>query len=154
MDKEKPIKRHRAIQPLSRDHHHSLLLSWKIRTGFSKGIAPERIKRYADWFFVHHVRPHFEIEEQYMFPILGPQNESVKRAISEHRRLTRLFNEADGISKSLSLIEEELERHIRFEERILFNEIQQAATEAQLKKVAEMHDDEKFKETTEDEFWK
>ncbi|MCG2460693.1 hemerythrin domain-containing protein [Flavobacteriaceae bacterium F89] len=154
MNTQKPIKRHKAIQPLSRDHHHSLLLSWKIRTGFSKGVAPERIKKYADWFFVNHIMPHFKMEEKYMFPILGLQNESVKRAISEHRRLTRLFNQTDEISKSLSLIEEELERHIRYEERVLFNEIQQAATEPQLQKVAEMHDDEKFLDNTEDEFWK
>ena len=35
----KPQKRHKALQPLSREHHHGLLLSWKIRTGFSKDIA-------------------------------------------------------------------------------------------------------------------
>jgi hemerythrin-like domain-containing protein len=154
MNKEKPIKRHKAIQPLSRDHHHSLLLSWKIRTGFTKGVEPERIKKYADWFFINHVKPHFEMEEKYMFPILGLENERIKKAISEHRRLTRLFNETDEISKSLSLIEEELERHVRFEERVLFNEIQLAATEEQLQKVAEIHEDEKFQENTEDEFWK
>src|SRR5690606_10923423 len=30
---EKPIKRNKDLQPFSRDHHHSLLLCWKIRTG-------------------------------------------------------------------------------------------------------------------------
>ena len=37
----KPQKRHKALQPLSREHHHGLLLSWKIRSGFNKkGIIP------------------------------------------------------------------------------------------------------------------
>jgi len=26
-----PIKRHVALQPVSREHHYGLLLSWKIR---------------------------------------------------------------------------------------------------------------------------
>ncbi|WP_241739476.1 hypothetical protein [Aestuariibaculum marinum] len=32
----KPLKRHKALQPLSREHHYGLLLTWKIRTGFKK----------------------------------------------------------------------------------------------------------------------
>ncbi len=155
MNKEskKPIKRHKNLQPLSRDHHHSLLLCWKIRTGFSKGIEPERIKRYSDWFFEHHIRPHFEIEEKDVFPILGSHNEMVKKAISEHRRLARLFRDSVDVSKSLSLIEEELERHIRFEERVLFNEIQKVATEQQLKTISKLHTDEKFSDNANDPYW-
>ena len=58
----KPQKRHKALQPLSREHHHGLLLSWKIRSGFSKNIEPKRIRTYADWFFKTHLIPHFEME--------------------------------------------------------------------------------------------
>lgn len=154
MEPKKPLKRHEAIQPLSRDHHHSLLLCWKIRTGFSKGVAPSRIKHYADWFFQKHIAPHFAIEEKYVFPILGEQNELLKRALSEHRRLAYLFDAQEDVSKSLSLIEEELEQHIRFEERVLFQEIQKKASENQLKVIEEIHSDQKFLENTEDLFWK
>ena len=153
MEEKKAIKRNKNLQPLSRDHHHSLLLCWKIRMGFSKEVAVERIKRYADWFFEYHICPHFEMEEQHLFPILGMRNKLVKQAISEHSRLRRLFNDNDDVTKSLNLIEEELEKHVRFEERILFNEIQQVASEEQLNIVSELHTDEKFKENTEDEFW-
>jgi len=153
METKKPIKRNKNLQPLSRDHHHTLLLCWKIRTGFSKNVEPERIKRYADWFFEHHIRPHFEMEEKYLFPILGNDNELVKRALAEHRRLGRLFRDTDTISKSLSLIEEELEKHVRFEERVLFGEIQKVATEAQLETISKTHTDEKFRDNTNDTFW-
>src|SRR5680860_688473 len=104
MELKKPIKRNKSLQPLSRDHHHSLLLCWKIRTGFTKDVAVERIKRYTDWFFENHIRPHFEMEEKYLFPILGNNNQLVKKAIAEHRRLGRLFNDTKDIDKSLSLI--------------------------------------------------
>lgn len=150
----KPIKRNIDLQPISRDHHHSLLLCWKIRKGMRKHVEVGRIKKYADWFFENHIQPHFEIEETYVFPILGDDNERVKKALSEHRRLKRLFEDKDEIEKSLSRIEEELEAHIRFEERSLFNEIQKVATEEQLKQVSTHHHDSKFQENTEDEFWK
>lgn len=148
-----PIKRHRAMQPLSRDHHHGLLLCWKIRTGLAKGIATQRIKRYADWFFINHALPHFELEERYLFPILGTQNESVQRAILEHARLTGLFRDTDDIEKSLDAIQAELGKHIRFEERTLFAEIQKSATEEQLLTILKIHNDEKFNDNTDDPFW-
>lgn len=153
MENRKPIKRNKAIQPLSRDHHHNLLLCWKIRKGFSKGIATERMKKYTDWFFENHVASHFGIEEKYLFPVLGKDHEMVKKALSEHRRLERLFKDETAVEKSLSLLEEELESHVRFEERELFNEIQKKATPQQLEIIAEKHTDGKFKENTEDEFW-
>ena len=114
----KPQKRHKALQPLSREHHHGLLLSWKIRAGFSKNIEPKRIKVYAD-----------------------------------HRRLKRLFTESDDEAKTLSKIEEELDKHIRFEERVLFPEIQKAATEKQLALIEEIHQDDDFIDKLDDAFW-
>ena len=150
----KPLKRHKALQPLSRDHHHGLLLSWKIRSGFSKKIEPERIKTYADWFFETHLIPHFKLEEKYVFTLLDADNDLVKQALAEHRRLIRLFKTEDDIEKSLSKIEEELELHIRFEERILFPQIQKVATEVELALIAEIHHDENFVDKVDDEFWR
>lgn len=111
------------------------------------------MKRYSDWFFEHHVLPHFKIEETYLFPVLGKEHEMVKKALAEHRRLERLFREEKDIEKSLSLIEEEMEKHVRYEERELFKEIQAQATEEQLAIVEENHKEEKFQDNTEDEFW-
>jgi hemerythrin-like domain-containing protein len=149
----KPLKRHKDLQPISRDHHHSLLLSWKIRQGFKKGIAPVRIKKYCDWFFVTHIVPHFEIEEEYIFPILGENNELVKKALSEHRRLIKLFSDEDDYERSLSLLEEELESHIRFEERVLFTEVQTVASADQLKAIKLIHKEGEFIDNKADEFW-
>ncbi len=152
--KREPIKKSKAIQPLSREHHHSLLLCWKIRKGFSKEVEVRRIKKYNDWFFENHIKPHFKIEEKYVFPVLGDEHELVKKALAEHRRLSRLFENDEEVEKSLSRIEEELEAHIRFEERVLFNEIQKVASEEQLDRIDEHHTKTKFQENIEDEFWK
>jgi iron-sulfur cluster repair protein YtfE (RIC family) len=148
-----PIKRNEYLQAVSREHHHGLLLSWKIRTGFKKQIDPERIEKYANWFFKNHLLDHFEIEEKYIFSILDKENELVKKARTEHRRLIRLFESKTGIPKKLSLIEEELESHIRFEERVLFNEIQAVATTEQLELIKMNHTEENFKDNLSDPFW-
>ncbi|WP_040253415.1 hemerythrin domain-containing protein [Psychroserpens mesophilus] len=149
----KPLKRHKALQSLSREHHHGLLLSWKIRTGFNKEIEPERIRAYANWFYQNHLIPHFEIEETLIFPILEPDHELIKRALAEHRRLRRIFTETENDTKTLSKIEEELEQHIRFEERVLFPEIQKVATEAQLLHIENIHQPDDFKDHFVDAFW-
>lgn len=150
----KPQKRHKALQPLSREHHHGLLLSWKIRVGFSKDIDPKRIRTYADWFYKNHLIPHFEIEENHIFPILEDENELVKRALAEHRRLKRLFEEREDDTKTLHRIEEELEQHIRFEERVLFPEIQNLATEDEFLHIERSHQPEKFVDNENDPFWR
>ncbi|WP_100610278.1 cation-binding protein [Confluentibacter lentus] len=150
---QKPLKRHKALQPLSREHHHGLLLSWKIRAGFSKNIAPERIKMYADWFFKTHLTSHFEMEEQYVFSVLEPNNEFVKKALADHKLLRRLFAD-DNIEMALSKIEEVLDAHIRFEERVLFQEIQKVATELQLVDIEKIHQETDFVDKLDDEFWK
>jgi len=149
-----PQKRHKALQPLSREHHHGLLLSWKIRSGFSKAIDPKRMRVYADWFFRNHLIPHFEMEETHIFTILDAENELVKRALAEHRRLKRLFTDTNDDAKTLSKIEEELEQHIRFEERILFPEIQKVATDTQMLQIEKIHQPEDFKDNLDDEFWR
>jgi len=150
---KKPLKRVEALKSFSREHHHGLLLGWKIRKGMSNGIAIDRIKKYADWFFENHLVPHFEDEEKYIFPILGEDHEMIKKALAEHRRLTRLFTEEEDVEKALHHIEEELDRHIRFEERELFMLIQEVATPEQLKKIEEVHDDSDFVDNTTDVFW-
>ncbi|HOO09959.1 MAG TPA: hemerythrin domain-containing protein [Cyclobacteriaceae bacterium] len=156
MTKTLPVKRADALRPLSHDHHHGLLLSWKIRTGFRKGIDPARIKKYADWVFAGQLQPHFEIEEEYVFPILGEHNELTKRALAEHRKIRRLFQATTDMEKNLVLIEEKLEGHIRFEERVLFNEVQQVASPAELERIAAVHTPTASLQEGEweDEFWK
>ena len=153
MISNRPLKRAIELQPLSHDHHHGLQLCWKIRTGFSRKIELERIKKYADWFFVTHLEPHFELEENYIFTVLDSSHELVKQALTDHRRLKRLFTQTSDLEKALGRIEEELEKHIRFEERVLFPEIQSEATELQLSKISEIHTHEVFVENVEDVFW-
>ena len=148
-----PIKRHISLQPLSRDHHQALLLCWKIKKGLAANIDPERIKKYVDWFYSEHIIPHFEAEEKFIFPILSEDHELIKQALEEHKRLKSYFEASSDLTTAFRNIETELEKHIRFEERVLFNEIQSSATAEQLQLFADAHKEGIFCENYEDEFW-
>ena len=97
--------------------------------------------------------PHFALEENYIFPILGDDHELVKIALLQHKRLHMLFSETDDPTKSLRFIEEELKEHIRYEEGVLFKKIQIRATETQLQIISKNNNDEKFNDNTDDPFW-
>lgn len=148
-----PIKRNENLQSISRDHHHGLLICWKIKTGLKKKIEPTRIKKYTDWFYENHLLPHFDVEEKYVFPILGNDHKLVKQALLEHEKLKTYFQAETNVLESLTFIESQLQDHIRFEERVLFNEIQEVASEQQLKEIMKHHADGKFLDNTIDAFW-
>lgn len=148
----RPIKRVAELQGVSREHHHALLLSWKINKGIHKNIESERIQKYIHWFRNEHLKPHFEIEEKWIFPVLGNDHEKVKKALSQHVRLLDLsLNASDH--HDMHIFSNELKEHIRFEERDVFQKVQQVATQEELDLIAENHKEEKFCERTEDEFW-
>ena len=155
----KPLKRHPALVPLSKDHHFGLLLCWKIRTGVKKEVAPDRIARYVSYFFENHLKRHFEEEEQHIFTLLPETNDKRKKAERQHRKLGRLAQKLSLVPEktdvTLGQIEEELEAHIRFEERELFPYLQGSMEESELEQlkqtIEEVHDPQQEKWA--DEFW-
>lgn len=155
----KPLKRHPALVPLSQDHHFGLLLSWKIRRGFSNNIDTQRIFRYVDYFVNEHLEKHFQHEEGYLFIYLAKNDLLRREAESQHESIRTLFKKmmSGGDVEKIDLNEfaDELESHIRFEERKLFPYIQVELLEEDLKefqlRMEEIH--EKVQEHWEDEFW-
>jgi hypothetical protein len=141
-----PLKRDPALRPLSRDHHHALLLGWKIRQGQAAKVAPGRMMRYVRAFYEEALAGHFEEEERLLFPLLGAEHPLVPRALAEHRRLEGLFATEQEASwpAALGAIERELVALIRFEERELFQEIQEKTAPAELEALqAQLHPREK-----------
>lgn len=148
-----PIKRHKSLRPLSREHHDSLLLCWKIRRGLQKSVEPSRILEYVRYCAVRNLLPHFEVEEQVVFPVLGTKNEMVRDALEQHARLRALFDRTAADAGMLLVLEQLLEKHIRFEERVLFQEIQKAATPEQMLAIEESHAAIAPEEEWADKFW-
>lgn len=148
------MKRHEALVQLSRDHHFGLLLCWKIKEGLKRDVEPQRIAKYVKFFYESHLKDHFAEEEQHIFPVLGNENPMVAEALSQHREIEKMANQDLATGEELTSFKDLLEKHIRFEERQLFQEIQEKATEEQLENllIIDFHD---LKEPDyDDEFWK
>ena len=115
--------------PLSREHHDGLLLVWKIKTGLSKAIGAKRIADYVVFFYVSNLEAHFKMEEEYVFPLLSEDNVLRVKAEFQHNEIREIVSTLKLAYNKENLLQfaDLLERHIRFEERELFNFIEQNA---------------------------
>jgi len=148
------MKRHTNLQPLSRDHHNGLMFCLQLSKGLENKIDEIRLKNYADWFYENHIQEHFSVEENLIFPLLGNDNELIKTALDQHQNILKLFTTTTDLSNTLKKLATELEAHIRFEERILFNEIQLNANEQLLKTIHIKELETSCRVGWGDEFWK
>jgi len=122
-----PLKRDQAIVSFSKDHHFGLLLVWKIRQGLNKAVNPERISNYVLFFFKEDLEKHFKEEEQLLFIMLPVDDALRKRAEADHHSIYKLVVAVEKMKNDIVLLNQladELEKHIRFEERDLFNHLQ------------------------------
>lgn len=133
------MKRHAGLVPLSRDHHHGLVMAQRLILGRSTNPR-------ADWpadpaqqaarlaaFFRTDLEPHFAIEEDHVFPAAVRNlvdGESRTRAlIAEHETMRAMIRDlqagpASGLRQRLTAFGELLGAHIHTEERILFEQMQ------------------------------
>ena len=158
MTKAKPIKRSNALVKFSKDHHFALLLIWKVRQGVRLNIENERISKYLIFFFENYLKAHFKEEEELLFVHLESDSISRRTAEQHHKALSEMaaqIKSHPGITVTTEFINT-LEKHIRFEERELFNELQTMLSEAALNMIAEKmeasHPNEK-EDNWNDTFW-
>ena len=156
MDTPKPIKRSQALISLSREHHDGLLLVYKIRQGIKLTIEPERIASYCTWFWKHHLEQHFDNEERVLGPYLDNLGALKDQLFREHSQIRQAMQELNNAPKypNLENFGQLLNDHIRFEERVLFNEIERSVTPDQLEEIAsKLSEEDKAIPIWEDEFW-
>ncbi len=159
MIKPKPIKRSPALRQFSKDHHFGLLLVWKIRQGTRFSIEPIRISKYINFFFENYLEDHFKEEEELLFVHLHKNNELRKIAEEDHTVLRDISLNIKSQLHGTSLLNQfadRLEKHIRFEERQLFNELQNTLDKPELNIIAEkmeaLHTNKK-EDDWKDAFW-
>ena len=146
------MKRHPGLAPLSRDHHHALVLAQRLILGRSTNPR-------ADWptdrrqqvervirFFTTDLRPHFEAEETDLFPVvvehLPGAADLVSQLLGDHTAMRSqiLDLERDPTSDldvRLPALGRLLETHIHREERVLFETMQREMDRAALATIGE-----------------
>ena len=151
----KPIKRTAELAPLSRDHHEGLLLGWKLQQGIKHKVAAARMAAYVKWFWPVHLEPHFQKEETFLPPLLPDGNPLIQQMLAEHIEIEKMVA---SITENATYAEfialgDMVKNHIRFEERILFNEVEKSATPEQLQQLATQLTDAEVEAKWEDNFW-
>ncbi len=133
---DKPVKRHNAIAPLSRDHHAALVFALRLKNGVIKGADTGELAAYVSHFWFHHLVPHFRDEEEVFFP--ESAHPLINRALDEHVRIKALVDniavKPDG--ETMLALSKLLNEHVRFEERTLFNALEKDIKPENMEKIA------------------
>jgi hemerythrin-like domain-containing protein len=130
-----PAKRHPSLIPLSHDHHHGLVLAFRLREGLPRNRQPadnpQKQAEDAIRFFHDNLTAHFRAEEEVLFPAIRAHVSHAATLLDtltiEHGEmraqveiLTQAAPDAVTLQTRLKAFAELLERHIRREERELF----------------------------------
>ena len=134
------ILRHSTLQPLSRQHHQGLLVSLLLEKGLKKNASLKEMRDFIIQFWEEELRSHFEKEDllflplAYKYPQLIDALTQLKKEHQEIRLIIqKLNNEARADQfDTIASFANSLEKHIRFEERQLFNAIQEVLPEDEL----------------------
>lgn len=119
------MKRSKALQSLSREHHTALTLAKACERAVGSddstqiGAACRRVVH----AFANELEPHFVAEEQSLLPLLKTSGAHalVQRTLEDHLRLRTLLGELQqNDAEALRRFGECLFAHVRFEERELF----------------------------------
>jgi hemerythrin-like domain-containing protein len=136
------MKRSEALRTLSHQHHQGLFAALQLKRADRETAADAR-EAFIDFFEREGAR-HFRIEEELLLPAFarhaGCDEPAIVRLLTEHVELRRrgqdLEAEADPDEGALRELGERLERHIRFEERVLFPMIEDALPPDELERLA------------------
>ena len=126
------MKRSDALRALSHQHHQGLLAALQLKRA-RRETAVEARTIFLDFFEREGAR-HFRAEEELLLPAFARHSEvndaAIVRVLTEHvdlrRRALDLEASLDSEPATLRELGERLERHIRFEERVLFPMIEEA----------------------------
>ena len=141
-----PLKRHLALQPLSRDHYVGLVQARHLikSAGGSEVDRRTALREFSD-AWVRDIATHFDDEERLLPHLMDPADR--QRMLDEHARLRELACEArtrrrevDPGPQWMQNLGQLLEAHIRWEERELFPAIQATADADRLETLAQETD--------------
>jgi hemerythrin-like domain-containing protein len=135
------MKRSSALAPLSRDHHHALVVAARLRRVTPLTAEPARDAFLAYWR--QEGREHFREEEEILLPAYGqhanPHHPLIARVLCEHVAIRALAAVISEPSPPIAMLQElgvALSDHVRLEERSLFPLIEQTVPAAQLERLA------------------
>jgi hypothetical protein len=134
------VKRIPELRDLSDDHHTGLVLARRCKQAASAGAEPsaEATWQHVREVFRSDLEPHFQIEERLLVPALEAIGEDALAAQirEDHAALREQRDGGARDPQSLSRFGVLLQSHIRFEEREIFDPVQNRLPKAALEAIA------------------
>ena len=135
------MKRHPAIQTLSRDHHQALVIAQRLRRATDSAGSEAQAAFLEFWRSEGEL--HFRVEEEVLLPRFAAagaaRSEAIARVLFDHAELRLRALRLQGEPASSALLKELgelLAEHVRFEERHLFPAIEEMLSDRQLRRLA------------------
>jgi len=148
-----PIKRSKQLAPFSREHHEALIFLLRIKQGLKNGTAISVISDYIKWFWANHLKHHFEQEDMLLLPNLSAGDEMATRLKNEHETIRSIVSK-ELKEKDIALFSDQLNAHIRFEEREFFPYAEKKIPIGQLNDIfSKLDHDIQCQTTWEQAFW-
>jgi len=143
------------LSALHLHHTQSLELCAIIREGIRKKVGLQRIKEYTDWRYATQLSPFFEMQRTHVFPLLGLEDQSIKKALAKQRRIKKHSTKNIELAKALSRIEEDLEELVRLEEKKICPRLRENIAPNQILSILDIFSEETGPpEPWNDIFWK
>lgn len=125
-----PIHRHDAIAPFSRDHYVGLVQArYLIKSAGGEAVDRRRVVAQFVDAWDRDIVEHFRDEERLLLPLMTEADQ--KHLLAQHKQIAELTDQVraqrkkvDPVDSLLRELGELLESHIRWEERELFNRLQ------------------------------
>ena len=132
------MKRDISLQPLSHQHHNALMGCLLIRKGVEKKADKKVLKDFTLNWWQQDLQQHMQAEEKVLLPYLSQHqfNKSYLHVIRREHDTIRLLADRLRVQEDgyrlYNIYADLVEQHIRFEERIAFNKIQEDFSKEQL----------------------
>ncbi len=143
------MKRHPSLRKFSDDHHEGLVQARHLRRAAAgEGESPQEAARAFLRFWAEYTSPHFREEEEVLLAVFARHGgdlgaEPIQEMLGDHARIRGLVMglgeeaESDEVDReTLREIGEQLDAHIRLEERKVFPLIEGLLPEQALREVA------------------
>lgn len=111
--------RHASVVEFSREHHHGLVFCSRMKRHIAQNRPIRFIQMLFRSYWLNELQDHTERESEWA----QTQSESPEllRMQADHHELEALFRRVDALgANELQRLADQLQHHIRFEERVLF----------------------------------
>jgi hemerythrin-like domain-containing protein len=123
------MKRHPSLRDLSVEHHHALVQAHRLQRAADADDQTRRTVEQEFFRFWHeHTNPHFREEDEALLPFFARYGDVDQEPIRKMQREHILIRRDVGLLRAMSThgagalrsLGEQLEAHVRLEERVVF----------------------------------